>query len=473
MTVGKDGSVSFTDNEVGEYTAKTAPIVFQNSNGGWRSGSPKGPEYADALSAGMIYVSCGSRSRDAVQEDGTVTGKAPVPVADLKAGVIAIRANADVIPGNKDRIISVGASGGGQMSSALGATGNMEEYYPYLYEAGAIGVTYDEATDTYSSEYDDSVYGAMAYCPIADIENADLAYAWLRYDSTMNADGSQSDTAGNYKFSDFQLALQENAAYAFGEYINSLNLVDSDGNTLSFSENKDGTLNLRGGSYYEATLQNISDALNATLALEENPAVYIREKYGKDTSGWLEKNADGTYQITDLANFINGTGLVRNKDIPGFDTLDMSAENDAFGSSDVQTVHYSASIARLLQDNYDSYKDLDGFDAEQIDAYIQNALTGEEADGITKQTYLVNATQIMLDVAAGKQDADIAQYWRTRNGTADQHTSFSVAYNICLAAQMAGSESDYALVWAMGQGSNEGTVTGTFVDWIHEICSAD
>ena len=281
MTVGKDGSVSFTDNEVGGYTAKTAPIVFQNSNGGWRSGSPKGPEYADALSAGMIYVSCGSRSRDAVQEDGTVTGKAPVPVADLKAGVIAIRANADVIPGNKDRIISVGASGGGQMSSALGATGNMEEYYPYLYEAGAIGVTYDEATDTYSSEYDDSVYGAMAYCPIADIENADLAYAWLRYDSTMNA------------------------------------------------------------------------------------------------------------------------------------------------------------------------------------------------DGITKQTYLVNATQIMLDVAAGKQDADIAQYWRTRNGTADQHTSFSVAYNICLAAQMAGSESDYALVWAMGHGSNEGTVTGTFVDWIHKICSAD
>lgn len=112
-----------------------------------------------------------------------------------------------------------------------------------------------------------------------------------------------------------------------------------------------------------------------------------------------------------MANFINGTGLVRNKDIPGFDTLDMSAENAAFGSSDAQAVlHYSASIARLLQDNYDSYK-------------------------------------------------------------ADQHTSFSVAYNICLAAQMAGSESDHALVWAMGHGSNEGTVTGTFVDWIHEICS--
>ncbi len=470
MTVNEDGSATFTDAEIGGYTASTAPIVFQNSNGGWRSGSPKTPEYADTLSAGMIYVSCGSRSRDAVSEDGTITGKAPTPVADLKAGVIAVRANADVIPGDKDKIISVGASGGGQMSSALGATGNMEEYYPYLYEAGAIGVTYDEATDTYSSEFDDSVYAAMAYCPIADIENADLAYAWLRYDSTVNEDGSFSETAGSYEFTEFQLALQEDAAYAFAEYINSLNLVDESGNALNFDVNEDGTVNPRSGSYYDMTLKNISDALNATLAVEEDPAAYIESTYGTDTSSWLTVSTDGNYEVTDLAEFMNGTGLVRNKDIPGFDALDLSAENDAFGTSDTQSVHYSASIAELLQANYDTYKELDGFDTEQIDLYIQNALTGEEAEGIAEQTYLVNATQIMLDVVAGTQEADIAQYWRTRNGTADQHTSFSVAYNITLAAQMAGADADYALVWAMGHGSNEGTTTGTFVDWINEIC---
>lgn len=45
------------------------------------------------------------------------------------------------IPGDKDRIISIGTSGGGQMSSILGASGNMPEYYEYLYEAGALGVT--------------------------------------------------------------------------------------------------------------------------------------------------------------------------------------------------------------------------------------------------------------------------------------------------------------------------------------------
>lgn len=213
-----------------------------------------------------------------------------------------------------------------------------------------------------------------------------------------------------------------------------------------------------------------ADALNATLAVEEDPAAYIESTYGTDTSSWLTVSTDGNYESTDLAEFMNGTGLVRNKDIPGFDALDLSAENDAFGTSDTQSVHYSASIAELLQANYDTYKELDGFDTEQIDLYIQNALTGEEAEGIAEQTYLVNATQIMLDVAAGTQEADIAQYWRTRNGTADQHTSFSVAYNITLAAQMAGADADYALVWAMGHGSNEGTTTGTFVDWINEIC---
>jgi hypothetical protein len=38
-----------------------------------------------------------------------------------------------------------------------------------------MGVTYDEATNTYSSKYDDSVFGCNCFCPIADLEYADLA----------------------------------------------------------------------------------------------------------------------------------------------------------------------------------------------------------------------------------------------------------------------------------------------------------
>ena len=73
--------------------------------------------------------------------------------------------------------------------------------------------------------------------------------------------------------------------------------------------------------------------------------------------------------------------------------------------------------------------------------------------------------------AEGYRAAAPAKYWRIRSGTADQHTSFSIGYNIALAAASLGLEVDYHLVWNMGHGSNEGTSTGTFIDWINAICT--
>jgi len=103
-----------------------------------------------------------------------------------------------------------------------------------------------------------------------------------------------------------------------------------------------------------------------------------------------------------------------------------------------------------------------------VDVYIEQAAR----EDIQEQAYLMNATHIMLDVAKGEQEADISKHWRTRNGTADEHTSFTIAYNLAMAANMAGAESvDYSLVWNMSHGSAEGTTTGTFVDWVHSICA--
>ena len=173
METDAEGNVTGINHEA---SADTAPIVYANECGGWRSSSPRSCDSA-YIEQGMIYVTAGARSRDAYGEDGLATGKAPTQMADLKSGIIELRANSDVIPGDKDKIISVGTSGGGQMSSILGASGNMPEYYEYMYEAGVLGVTKNE-DGSYSSAYADNVYGAQCYCPIADIENADLAYAW-------------------------------------------------------------------------------------------------------------------------------------------------------------------------------------------------------------------------------------------------------------------------------------------------------
>ncbi len=454
LTTDENGVVTGINHEavIGNYTADTAPIVYLNECGGWKSSSPRSVD-TSYIEQGMIYVTAGARSRDAVDENGLHTGKAPMQMVDLKSGIIELRANTDVIPGDKDRIISIGTSGGGQMSSILGASGNMSEYYPYMYESGVLGIT-KNADGSYSSVYPDNIYAAQLYCPIADMENADLAYAWWWVDL--------ADLGGTYRGSmtEFERRLQELEAEAFVSYLNSLNLKDADGNALTLT-------GLRSGSYYDAILQNVSNALNAMVRNGEiDPAVAY-----SDYDAWLRQNEDGSWSVTDMAGFMVGTELVsnRNKAIPGFDPMDKSAENDAFGNPEDGSVHYSRSVAQILSDNYEELSQLDGFNAEQVDAYIWDALTGENADYIYEQASLLNATEILLG-SDGHTAVDPALYWRDRSGTADQHTSFSVGYNILLAAQMLGKNIDYHLVWNMGHGSNEGTSTGTFIEWINEIC---
>ena len=447
------GNVIGVDHEatVNGYTADTAPIVYLNECGGWKSSSPRAVD-TSYIEQGFVYVTAGARSRDAMDESGIHTGKAPTQMADLKSGVIALRANADIIPGDKNKIVSIGTSGGGQMSSIFGASGNMPEYYEYLYEAGALGVT-KNADGSYSSVYPDNIYAAQLYCPIADFENADLAYAWWWVDL--------ADDGGTYRGSmtDFERRLQELEADAFVEYLNGLNLTDAQGNALTLT-------GLREGTYYDAILQNISDALNNMAAAGEiDPATEYAD------ADWLTQDESGLWHVTDMRGFMIGTGLVnqRNKAIPGFDTFDKSAENDAFGRPEVDTVHFAAGVAQILSDNYEELSQLEGFDKEAVDVFIEDAFTGEDAEYIVNQTNLLNATEILLG-ADGHEAVDPALYWRDRSGTADQHTSFSIGYNILLAAQMRGLNIDYHLVWNMGHGSSEGTSTGTFIDWVNEIC---
>ena len=448
---GEVVSINYENTKNG-YTAKTAPIVFLNECGGWKSSSPRSCE-TTYIDEGFVYVTCGARSRDAMNSDGTLhTGKAPMQMADLKSGVIELRANDSVIPGDKNKIVSVGTSGGGQMSSILGVSGDMKEYYPYMYEAGVLGVS-KNADGSYESKFSDSIFAAENYCPIADIENADIAYAWWWVDLV--------DDGGIYNGSitPFEKRLQELEADEYINYLNSLRLKDKNGNELTLT-------GLRSGSYYETILSNISDALNKFVAAGE---INVEDTYG-DYSSWLTKDDDGKYHVTDLKGFMISTGLSnnRNKAIPGFDAKDKTAENNAFGKPEVDTVHFSKSVATIMKNNYDELSKLEGFDKEIVDAYIEDTIEGVDADFINNQTALLNATHILLGVD-GMKAVNPVKHFRNRSGTADQHTSFGIGYNILTAAAMNGIDIDYSLVWNMGHGSNEGTSTGTFIDWVNKI----
>ena len=67
------------------------------------------------------------------------------------------------MPGNAEKIITDGTSAGGAMSALLGTTGNNPAYEPYLKAMGAADAR-------------DDVYASVCYCPITDLNHADIAY---------------------------------------------------------------------------------------------------------------------------------------------------------------------------------------------------------------------------------------------------------------------------------------------------------
>lgn len=506
----------FEGGKVNGYDAKTAPIIFQNGCAGWRSSDPSRNPEKDFVSMGCVYVMCGARSRGAGKQTGTGRdlGKSPCAAVDLKAGVRFLRLNDEVIPGDKNKIISIGTSGGGQMSSIFGASGDVADYYPYLYEIGAAGI--EKQGDTYVSTISDSIFAAQCYCPITDIANADAAYAWMRFDAGDEgyAMGGPGARPGGHEaeglpggpggpglptgpfnkpftpFSEFKLALQNDLAVKYAEYINSLGLKNQAGELLTFDIGPDGKPDPRSGSFYRQILANISEALNIYLkdCIQPDgsfiklakqrvrpglPAPIIRtpmkdvDEYlaeFEDTDKWLRKNDDGTFEVTDLAGFINGTHLKRNKDIPSFDTFHNTMESNAFGTEDIDKSHFSKIVADVLQENYERYRRLEGFEKEDVDDYITQA----NDPYVIKQTELMASMLTMLN-----KDCTPAKHWRTRNGSNDEHTSFSIAYSLAMAANAHPKvESvDYGLPWMEPHTSAEGTPSaGTFEGWVEKIC---
>ena len=442
--MNEDGKINTTSSLNG-YTSTTAPIIYENKNEGYNEGVSNDVKNV-YIQQGFVYVSAGSRGRNSAEGQN----KSPVSIVDLKAGIRFLKYYGAEIPGDENKIISIGTSGGGAMSSLIGATGNLRAYDPYLEQIGAI----ISATD--------DVYAAMCYCPIIDLDNADLAYAWWRQDSN-DSEAAVMGSSKPVKFTPFQLALQQDTAKKFVDYINNLG--------LGLTMGTDG----RSGTYYEAILGAMSDALNSFLdqkfKLFEKKNSYLITNYGMDINSdgtkdilpaWLSQK-NGAFAVTDMAGFIAGTKLVRNKNIPGFDTLALDKEGSAFGPSSKPSVHFSALDAEVMKANYTKYSTLEGCDKAVLDAYITDTTDKD----ILNQVYLYNAIRI-LEGGGSK----VATYWRLRNGTADQHTSFTINFNLAktLMKYVPGVNVDYHLVWDMQHGDAEGTSTGTFIDWVNQIC---
>lgn len=180
------------------YTAKAPP------NSPPPTGFPVNPTNASniskrALAAGYVVAEVGCRGRDNL-DSGIFYGKAPAAIVDLKAAVRYLRCKDEEMPGNAEWIISTGFSGAGALSALLGASGNSHLYDAYL---GEIGAAYE----------DDSIYASAAFCPITDLEHADMAYEW-EFQKTL------------FEGHPVNQVLSKQLKNAFVEYQASLNLRD-------------------------------------------------------------------------------------------------------------------------------------------------------------------------------------------------------------------------------------------------------
>ena len=170
----------FENGTINGYTKDTAPIFMPNGVGGYMPGKAIEPTENDmlsgganaalvALSRGYVVAAPAIRGRTTIGDDGkTYIGKAPALIVDYKAAVRYLRYNQKNLPaGDTEKIISNGTSAGGALSALLGATGNAKEYETYLAEIGAAAAR-------------DDIFASSDYCPITNLENADMALAAAR-----------------------------------------------------------------------------------------------------------------------------------------------------------------------------------------------------------------------------------------------------------------------------------------------------
>lgn len=390
--------------EIGGYTGKTAPIFMPNTVGGYMPGPLDEPGTGHfgpvegkpnsifrALQHGYVVAAPALRGRTLQDSRGRYIGKAPACLVDYKAAVRFLRHIRDEIYGDTEKIVTNGTSAGGALSSLMGAAGNAAEYEPYLKEIGAA----DERDD---------VFAASCYCPITNLDHADMAYEW-QFANVWDYRGSRMEPDGNggMKFTpvedrmtDRQIELSRELAKQFPAYVNSLGLTDADGSALTL--NSDGA-----GSFLEFIKSMVLDSANTALA---------QGKALSDKS-WLTLK-DGRAVDMDFAAYVRD--ITRMKVTPAFDDLAMrSPENDLFGSATQNCRHFTESSIK---------HDPDGCIAGPETVALMNPMTFLRSGSST-----------------------VAKHWRVRHGECDRDTSLAISAILTLTLRSLGREVDYRLPW--------------------------
>ncbi|WP_303766343.1 tannase [Abiotrophia defectiva] len=488
-TANGDGTYTASvksDAQVGQFTAATAPYVLPVNTPGYNAS--QAPTWlADGIAsytqAGMIYLQPGIRGRDNTTDSQgqEVVGGAPWGVTDLKAAIRYVRYNKDVLPGDTDKIVSFGHSGGGAQSAILGASGDSTLYNPYLEALGAA------MKDKEGNPISDAPYGTMTWSPITSLDYADAAYEWNLgqfADSNTRAEGT------------FTQALSQDLAKEYANYINQLGLKH-EGQALTLTESSEGIYTQ--GSYATYLEGVVNQSLNKFLddtsfpytsdgagpggstesVTYETAQAYI-DSLNAETQWVTYDAAANRAKISSLADFAKYVKTA-SKSVPAFDALDRSlAENAVFGVADANELHFDQLVARLLKNNQAKYESLTDWNSQYVTDFESDlAKTDSLGKTIAERQDLYNPMFYLTSAYSGFQTSKPAPHWRIRSGLSQGDTALTVETNLALAlenqANGAVKSVDFATVWGQGNTTVErtGHASANFIQWVQEIVAQD
>ena len=475
-----------SDAQVGQFTAATAPYVLPVNTPGYNAS--QAPTWlADGIAnytqAGMIYLQPGIRGRDNTTDSQgqEVVGGAPWGVTDLKAAIRYVRYNKDVLPGDTDKIVSFGHSGGGAQSAVLGASGDSTLYNPYLEALGAA------MKDKEGNPISDAPYGTMTWSPITSLDYADAAYEWNLgqfADSNTRAEGT------------FTQALSQDLAKEYANYINQLGLKH-EGQALTLAESSEGIYTQ--GSYATYLEGVVNQPLNNFLAdtsfpytsdgagpggttesvTYETAQAYI-DSLNAETQWVTYDAAANRAKISSLADFAKYVKTA-SKSVPAFDALDRSlAENAVFGVADANELHFDQLVARLLKNNQAKYESLTDWNSQYVTDFESDlAKTDSLGKTIAERQDLYNPMFYLTSAYSGYQTSKPAPHWRIRSGLSQGDTALTVETNLALALENQANGTvksvDFATVWGQGNTTAErtGHASANFIQWVQEIVAQD
>ena len=216
--------------------------------------------------------------------------------------------------------------------------------------------------------------------------------------------------ADNSNLTEKQQKVSDDLKQLFPEYLNSLELKDTDGTPLVLDSNGEGTFK---DYVFAHVIKSAEKELENHESLTRHPALRVMgSEVEKQDALAIEGNK---VTAIDTDKFVKK--ITRMKPSPSFDLLDLkSPENEVFGDDKVSARHFT------------KY------------SMMHSETAAEMADD--KIIKMLNPTRYI-------GEADTAKHWRIRHGAFDRDTSLAIPTILAVLLQNNGYNVDFFLPWGL------------------------